>query len=387
MNYSTAAAKTIQRIIITHQYPLDAPGGGTRSCLQIIRHLEQLGVEVIVVQIADKPIAPFQDHGTTIVTIPFNRIHYLFTGLSVAKFVKKTLGEKHIDAVLGWGYEAAFLPKLLKSHNVTFGMIAAAPSYAEWSNRKTGLRQVKQLTDEWFRWRSFKRADVVFVSSEFTQNELIDLFQIQSDRIVITRRGIDQGFDQVERQPTQAISNLIFYGSLAPIKGVFDAIAALGQVAARGHRNWKLKIAGWGDEEALKRAIYEHGIEDHVLFLGRLDPHELAKELAWAHLAILPSQAESFGRSIAEAQASGLPVISYDTGSIAEIVQPRTTGWLALPKQIDRLADAVIEAMQTPETTFQMGLAGRERVTQLFSWEKTTKSILQGIEDAKRRLT
>ncbi len=44
----------IKSIIITHQYPLDAPGGGTRSCVQIAQHLEKLGIEVILVPVSSK---------------------------------------------------------------------------------------------------------------------------------------------------------------------------------------------------------------------------------------------------------------------------------------------------------------------------------------------
>lgn len=375
------------RIIMTHPYPLDAPGGGTRSCLQIAQHLAALGAEVILVPVASEPTEPLLDKPVKqiIPALP-SKFHYLFDGLSVAKIVQKIVLEKPVDAVLSWGYEAAFLNQFIQSENVIFGMIAAHPSYEEWVNRKTSFYAVKSLVDEWFRWRPFKQANIVFVSSKFTQQELTALFQIRPEQIIITHRGIDAVFSKVERVVGENVSNLIFYGSFAPIKGVFDTISALGQVAAQGHRNWKLKLAGWGNEASVMQAIHEHGIDDQVLLLGRLSPDELVRELEWAHLALLPSQAESFGRSIAEAQAAGLPVISYNTGSIPEIVEHGITGWLAPPKQTDRLADAVIEAIQNPQRTFQMGLAGRERVTQQFSWEKTAKAILEGIEDAKRRL-
>lgn len=55
------------------------------------------------------------------------------------------------------------------------------------------------------------------------------------------------------------------------------------------------------------------------------------------------------------------------------------------PRRVDRLAEAIIEAMQDPQKTFRMGLAGRQRVTRLFSWEQTAVAMLQGIEQAKRR--
>jgi glycosyltransferase involved in cell wall biosynthesis len=131
--------------------------------------------------------------------------------------------------------------------------------------------------------------------------------------------------------------------------------------------------------------LREHKIDQQVVLLGRLDTQTLIRELEWSHLAILPSHAESFGRAIAEAQASGLPVISYDVGSVPEIVQKGVTGWLAPLGDVDSLAEAIIAAIQDPTIAFQMGLAGRKRVTQLFSWQQTALAILHGIEEAKRR--
>ena len=376
-------------IIITHQQSLESAGGGTLSCLEIAYHLDLLGVEVIVVPRfrphLDKPITDLKKLSCEVIPARCSRLHYLLNGLSVAKIVSKLLVERKVDAVLSWDYEAAFLPKLLQSKGVTFGMIAAEPSYEMWINRKTAMRPVKSMTDEWFRWRPLKQADVVFTLSNFTQKELVNLFKLEPSRIVNMHHGIDGRFKQIHRSFPGKVSNLIFYGSLAPLKGIFDVIEALGCVAAKGEKNWVLKVAGWGDEDLVRQALCKYGIEDRVILLGRLETQELVHELEWAHLAILPSRAESFGRAIAEAQASMLPVISYEVGSIPEVVGKDITGWLVPLKRVDRLAEAIIEAIQEPEKTFRMGVAGRERMAQLFSWEKTAVVILQGIEEAKTR--
>ena len=373
-------------IVITHPHPLDAPGGGTRSCLQIAKNLEKLGAEVILVPVSPKSIVEHQPETEQVIHAHTNQYHYLLNGISVAKIVEKLLEQKQVDAVIGWGYEAAFLPRLLKSNQIIFGMIAASPSYTEWVERQTNLRFIKRFADDWFRWRVLKQANIVFVSSSFTQNELTYLFQIDTNRTKIVRRGIDALFGKVERLFSGEISNLIFYGSLAHLKGVFDVVNALGQVFSKKNKNWKLKIAGWGNEKAVREAVLEQGIEDRVIFLGCLTPQELAKELEWADLAILPSRAESFGRAIAEAQAAGLAVVSYNIGSIPEIIEHGVTGWLVPFKRVDLLANTIIEAMQNPEKTFQMGVKGREIATQRFTWEKTACSILSSIELTKQKM-
>ncbi|MCX7593403.1 MAG: glycosyltransferase family 4 protein [Fischerella sp.] len=374
-------------IVITYHYSLNYPGGGTRSCLEIADALYKLGHKVILVPVSSNAEQEPQSNSFQVIPAKPNklRLHYLLDCILVAKTVKKILLEKQVDAVLSWSHEGALLPRLLKSQNVVFGMIAAHPSYIEWLNRKTDFKAIKHLTDKWFRWRPFKCADIVFVSSKYTQEEISTLFNVEKERIKITGRGINPIFSKVERSRTQTISNFIFYGSFAPAKGVFDAIAALGKVAAQGYTNWTLKLAGWGYEEEIKQSIGEHGIQNKVVLLGQLQPHELVRELEWANLAILPSRLESFGRAISEAQAAGLAVISYETGSIPEILEDGVTGWLVPVKRVDLLADAIVKAIENPEQTFHMGMVGRDRVTQRFTWERTAMAILEGIETAKQK--
>lgn len=371
-------------IVITYLESLGSPGGGTVGCLQIAHHMQKLGVEVILIPISRGPPAVEKSPGCIIPAQP-SRLHYLLDGLSVAKAVRSVIAKRQVDAVLSWGHDAAFIPGILDSKNVVFGMIAAHSSYSIWMNRQTGLKPVKRLADEWFRFRPLKRADITFALSNFTRSELIALFGLESERVIVTYWGVDAMFAQVQRSFAGEVSHLIFYGSLAPLKGIFDLIKALARVASLGQRNWILKVAGWGNEERVKHAAREHGVGDRVILLGRLDHPTLTRELEWAQLAILPSHAESFGLAIAEAHASGLPVVSYEAGAVPEVVEKNVTGWLVPPLSVDRLAEAIIEAMQDPQKTFRMGLAGRQRVTRLFSWEQTAVAMLQGIEQAKRR--
>ena len=50
---------------------------------------------------------------------------------------------------------------------------------------------------------------------------------------------------------------------------------------------------------------------------------------------------------------------------------------------MDQLTDCIENAIQDPETTYRAGLAGRERVKRMFTWEKTAQTILAGIQNLK----
>lgn len=160
------------RIIITYPHPLSAPGGGTVGCLQIAKHMERLGAEVVLVPVARGPATPPQDHLPPTLEAPPSRVHYLLDGTSVAKVVRRVLAQRPVDALLGWDHDAAFLPGLLRSKGVIFGMIAAFPSYAMRISRRTSFRAIKRITDAWFRARPLRLADIVFALSSFTRKEL-----------------------------------------------------------------------------------------------------------------------------------------------------------------------------------------------------------------------
>ena len=374
-------------VLITFPHSLSSSGGGTVGCVRIAEHLARLGWEVRLAPVerhAGHPLieltGQFAIHPVS--PAPF---HYLLDALRVRAEVGRLLASGRVQAVLGWDHEVAFLPQFLHSRGIAFGMMAARPSYRLWRDWSTSLRWLKRRSDAWFRWRPLRQADAIFALSQFTRRELVELFGIQSERVVVAYWGVDNEFFAVPRRKPDALTRFLFFGSLSPLKGVFDALEALGKVARAGYRNWTLRVAGWGDEKAVLRAAQDHGIGTQVELLGRLDHQALREQLERAELAILPSRAESFGLAIAEASAAGLPVVSYATGSIPEVVQDGVTGKLVPLGEIDCLARSVIELIEDPHLAYGIGLAGRERVRELFSWERTARVIAETLEAVRTR--
>jgi len=99
----------------------------------------------------------------------------------------------------------------------------------------------------------------------------------------------------------------------------------------------------------VKHAAREHGVGDQVILLGRLD-HPALTRAEWAQLAILPSHAESFScdRGGACLWASGCIL----RGRSSTSCRKKCLGWLVPPRRTDRLAEAIVEAMQDPQRHF-----------------------------------
>jgi len=387
------------RIVFTYPWALEIPGGGPEDYCQTANHLRAAGAEMILLPVASSGPNHFPrprlsesqkrnwqeegliDRAVKVKQVEQNSLHYLLDGLSIKKALLEILAEQPVDAVLGWQQEIAFLPQLLRSHGVIFGMIASNGHYKEWYNGSNRARKyLRDLTVV----RKFRQADVVFARSNFMRKLIIELFDLNEQRVDVSYCGIAPAFSKIERVAQAKVSRFIYYGSFSHEKGIFDALEALGRVAAQGERNWTFRIAGWGEKARVRQVAYENGIETRIEMRGHLDQSELVRELEWAQVAILPSYAESFGLACAEAQAAGLPVIGYDVGGVPEIVENGITGWLTPKGQVNRISAAILEAIKKPQQTFQMGLAGRERVNELFSWSRTAESMLQKIEALKK---
>ena len=117
---------------------------------------------------------------------------------------------------------------------------------------------------------------------------------------------------------------LLFFGRIHPDKGTAEAI----EVARSAGR--PLTIAGIvQDEQYFTDEIAPHIDGESVRFLGPVDSANRAQVLGSAHALLhLIDFDEPFGYSVVEAMACGTPVIAYNRGSMTEIIDHTTTGFV-----------------------------------------------------------
>ena len=87
-----------------------------------------------------------------------------------------------------------------------------------------------------------------------------------------------------------------------------------------------------------------YDIEDKVVFLG--NSNEVDKILCFSDLFLLPSQTESFGLAALEAMASGVPVISSNSGGIPEVNIEGVSGFLSPVGAVDEMAQNAIKILK-----------------------------------------
>lgn len=104
---------------------------------------------------------------------------------------------------------------------------------------------------------------------------------------------------------------------------------------------------------------------------------ELLDLFQQADIFALPSHGDCFPQAVAEAMASGLPVVATDVGAIPEMVQEGRTGYLVPPGDPRRLAQALSDLVGSPSRRAAMGRAGQLRAREGHDAMRNNHVILQ----------
>jgi glycosyltransferase involved in cell wall biosynthesis len=395
----SAPRPTGPHVVLTHGWGLGTPSGVARHVQELARHLALAGARVTVVCVStagytrfprprlaealqgraiEAELAPL---GVEVVRVEPHALHWMLDGKPVRRALEQLLTRAKPDAVLGFYNEAAWLPELCRANDVRFGYLATWLSYRMALAERVGSGlsgALRRYANRRFVVEPYRAAEVLFANSEFTRRELVEVVGCDPARIHVTYLGVRTQYHDLPRAAPERIERLLFFGRLVREKGIGDALEALGALARAG-RSFTLRVVGSGNAEHVRRLVLEHGLADRVEFLPHQDDAGLARELTHAQLALLPSHSESFGLSIAEAQAAGLPVVAYAAGSVPEVVQDGTTAWLAPKGDIAALTRALGAALESPAECHARGLAGRERVARLFRWDRTAERVLTGL--------
>src|SRR5215469_10048457 len=113
-----------------------------------------------------------------------------------------------------------------------------------------------------------------------------------------------------------------------------------------------------------------------VRFRGTVSLEELVALYGEADLLVLPSVwHESYGLPIAEAMASGVPVVASRCGGVPELVEDGVTGRLVPRLDRHALVQAMRELLQDPRSLREMGQAARLRAERLLTWERSAQRL------------
>ncbi len=157
------------------------------------------------------------------------------------------------------------------------------------------------------------------------------------DYVATVYHGVDLDVLPLRQQPGD---DLVVFGRVHPDKGTATAIS-IARAAGR-----RLVICGIVHDDAyFAREIEPHLDGDRVVYLGSVGPTKRAQVLGAAAALLHPiAFDEPFGLSVVEAMACGTPVVAYDRGSMAEVIDVGVTGYLAhdVPSAVSAVRQALL---------------------------------------------
>jgi L-malate glycosyltransferase len=246
---------------------------------------------------------------------------------------------------------------------------------------------------------TLSRVDRIIAVSEAVARQLLAQQLISDDRIAVIPNGIDvqrfadaksqsqrQAFREQHKIPTDCFL-IGTVGEITKLKGHEDFLRAA-KIILRRFPEAKFVIAGvdvsrsGANQAALEKQIAELGLGGDVYQVGWID--DLPSLYGALDIFVSASHTESFGLVIAEAMASGTPVVATATAGAGEIITSDETGLLAPIGDVECLAAAVTELMTDEQKRREVANSARERILERFSLDRMveeTESIYQQILD------
>jgi glycosyltransferase involved in cell wall biosynthesis len=231
--------------------------------------------------------------------------------------------------------------------------------------------------------RSVLRAATgVVVPSDWTRRQVLARYAIPAGRVHVARPGADR----VAHPARPVAGQLICVGVLSRHKGQDLLVEALAGLA---DRDWRCVLAGSLDRdpdfvEHLRARITRLGYDHRIQLSGVLTGAALSHAYTTADLLVVPSRSETYGMTVTEAFAHGLPVIATTAGGLPEAFGPATAGGigpgqLIPPDDPAALAAALGDWLGDDGHRHRIRAAVRERQAALRGWEQTTQEIAEAL--------
>jgi glycosyltransferase involved in cell wall biosynthesis len=256
--------------------------------------------------------------------------------------------------------------------------------------------------DQSVRWNdsleaySSQRAAAITSPSQFQAHEITNQRGWPADRVRVIPNPISAtmlkaGLEFERNGGSEPI--VLYTGRLAPVKGIETLLAAAKIVHDRNPAITFMLAGPW----QMPQSPRYHGLElnrrsEHgVQWVGSREQSELADLYRRASLFVMPSYYESFGISVIEAMAFGLPVVCTHAGALPELVQDRLTGRVVSPGDRAALAGGILQSLDQLEESHRMSETARTYVLNNFTVQQTLRATLrvyscvQGISDSRSR--
>ncbi len=226
-------------------------------------------------------------------------------------------------------------------------------------------------------------ADAIIVSSTNMAEILIDSFGVDKNKINVIPDGVDTDTfsgnentsilrDQLKIDPQKKI--VIFTGLINKYQGIDYLLESIPTVVDQV-KNICFLIVGFPNVDMYRSKARDIGIEDYVLFTGKVNYNEIPKYLSLADIAVSPKIPESGEANLKlfTYMASALPTVVFDHSVNREILGD--LGVYAKFADTLSLAECIIKLLKDEALSKELSVKLREKAVRDYSWKRSGEKI------------
>ena len=249
------------------------------------------------------------------------------------------------------------------------------------TTRCTALYWLKYLGYKIVFKQAVKRAEKIITPSQYVKDELIKLYKVGADKVIVTYEGVDNKFQANTKykipNTKYKIKNpfLLYVGSVYPHKNIERLIEAVKLI----DKKLVIVCARNVFRDRLNNFIAQNSAEDLVTFTGYVSNDELARLYQEAEAFVFPTLSEGFGLPGLEAMSLGCPVICSDISVLKEVYKNAAVYFNPLDsKDVAEKIKLVISDKEILEKLKKQGL----ELVKEYSWQKMAQETLKIYKEA-----
>ncbi len=319
--------------------------------------------------------APVKFHKVPIITFP-----RFLRQISFAYFSKKRICSHDFDMI--HSHDRIFCMDLFTMHGIP---------HKTWALEARGKRlSLFDRSVAWVEGRGVTdlAAPTILPVSNLVKDELLRLYDIPESSIRVIHPGVSlERFSALDRDVcrreilerhclTQGDIIALFVGMNFEIKRLGLVLEAVAQLPGRRDENSRLRVlvVGKGKKERYINMARKLGIAEQVIFAGVT--REVEKYYLASDIFVMPSVFDTFGMTVLEAMAAGLPVIITRNVGARDVIDDGIHGFILgkdpAPGELSEKLSFLLER----ENRTKMGEQAR-RVTPRYTWDATAAQVAE----------
>jgi len=301
--------------------------------------------------------------------IPMYPFHLQLHGIFINRLIKKM--ESEIDLIHLHNpvipFIRASVPIVLTQHGTIKSGIAHREPIDLFSIGSKVFSSILISTER----KLVNSADKVTAVSKSCAEELKLYYGIKDVEVVYN--GVDTNFFVPNERKNEDEPYILYTGSLDARKGLVDLIKSA-EYVCNEYQDAKFVLIGRGHlEKYLKKLVHNSGLNKYFSFIGYVNQKTLLKYYQNATIFVNPSYYEGLPTTILEAMSCELPVVATAVDGTSEVVVDGENGLSVPPKDLERLAEAIIKLLKDEKLREEMGRNGREHVEEKYNWNAISR--------------